>query len=121
MNGVQLLWKILGLLAGLISLSFTLVSPARGEMWDGAKSPVYIEKNKLSLHVSLVHPYPPARRRDARVCVYTRGGVKGETWDRYFPAQDPPDGRGNSSEHRQSLFSVSACFAQPTTHEEMRP
>ena len=82
-----------------------------------------IKRNNNSLF--MFHPFTRTPAHDARPRVFARVrvrvGEKVKLQNRYLAAQEPPDGGGNSSEHRQSLFSVSACSVQPTTHEEMRP
>ena len=84
---------------------------------------INIKENNNSLFMFHLFTHTPAH--DARPRVFARvrvtGGEKVKLQNRYLAAQEAPDGGGNSSEHRQSLFSVSACSVQPTTHEEMRP
>ncbi len=98
------------------------IHPLRVKLQNRKKG-INIKENNNSLFMFHLFTRTPAH--DARPRVFARvrvtGGEKVKLQNRYFPAQEPPDRRGNSSVHRQSLFSVSACIAQPTTHEEMRP
>jgi hypothetical protein len=114
----QVIWKVVAFLAGLIALSLTLVSPARGETWNGQEMKEYIEKQQLSLLLSPFHPYPPAYYPAARPRVCMR--PPGETGKRGRFTVPPPgnerrDARGNGRLVHHSLFCRSGStpgFAQ---------
>jgi|LFRM01.1.fsa_nt_gb hypothetical protein len=98
------------------------IHPRRVKLGKRVKA-LNIKENNNSLFMFHLFTHTPAHDARPRVFarVRVRVGEKVKLQNRYLAAQEPPDGGGNSSEHRQSLFSVSACSVQPTTHEEMRP
>ena len=107
MNAAWVIQKIVGYLVGLISLSFTLVSPARGETWDGQKRHEYKGKEELSLLLSPFHPYPLAHHPAARprVCVRPPGEkVKRGRFTVPPPGNERRDARGNGRLVHHSLF-----------------
>lgn len=107
MNATWVIQKIVGYLVGLISLSFTLVSPARGETWDGQNMHEYKGKEELSLHLSPFHPHPPAYHSAARprVCVRPPGEkVKRGRFTVPPPGNERRDARGNGRLVHHSLF-----------------
>lgn len=107
MTRTEVILKVVTYLAGLIALSLTLVSPARGETWDGQKMKEYIEKQQLSLLLSPFHPYPPAYHPDARPRVYMRPpGEMGKPGRFTVPPPRPErrDARGNGRLVHHSLF-----------------
>lgn len=76
---------------------------------------INIKENNNSLLI--FHPFTPTPSRDARprvfVCVRETGGETVKLSIRYSAASGSEDGRGNSHEHRQSLFGVSVFSHQP--------
>ncbi len=108
MNAAWVIQRIVGYLVGLISLSFTLVSPSRGETWDGQKRQEYKGKEELSLHVSLFHPHPPAYHPAARPRVCMRPPGETVKHGRHAlgtpPGNERRDARGNSRLVHDSLF-----------------
>ena len=107
MNAAWVIYKIVGYFIGLISLCLTLVSPARGETWDGQKRQEYKEKEELSLLLSPFHPYPLAYHPDVRprVCVRPPGEkVKHGRFTVPPPGNERRDARGNGRLVHHSLF-----------------
>ena len=107
MNRAQLIRRIIELLVALLSLSFTLVSPARGETWEVEKMQIYIEKEELSLLISLFHPYHLSLSIfvSPRVCVRPPGEkVKPGRFMVPPPGNERRDARGNSRLVHHSLF-----------------
>jgi len=106
-NSAWVIYKIVGYLIGLISLSFTLVSPARGETWGRQEMKEYIEKQQLSLLLSPFHPYPLAHHTAARprVCMRPPGEtVKPGRFTVPPPGNERRDARGNGRLVHHSLF-----------------
>ena len=107
MNAAWVIYKIVGYFIGLISLSFTLVSPARGETWDGQKMQLYIEKEELSLLLSPFHPYPLSLSIFVSPRVYVRPPGEKVKRGRFTvppPGNERRDARGNGRLAGHSLL-----------------
>ena len=103
----QVIEKVVGYLAGLISLSFTHVSRAEGERWERQEMKEYKGKQQLSLLLSPFHPHPPAYHPAARprVCVRPPGEkVKPGRFTVPPPGNERRDARGNGRLVHHSLF-----------------
>ena len=126
MNTAWVIQKIIGYIVGLVSLSFTLVSPARGETWDGQKRQEYKGKEKLSLHVSLFHPHPSAYHPAARPRVCMRPPGETVKHGRHAlgtpPGNERRDARGNGRLVHHSLFCRSgSTLGFPQVRATARP